>query len=411
VRRTRTFGRASSRVLLLAVAACDGHAVLEVGRIGYTAEELGVLGAAQREELIVLTAFGLATADQRLADVAGPYVRRELRSLILQRAALEIGAVSAGLDEVDVKAAYAVDPEYELTVRHLVVLAERWRSQEARAAARERAEEALRRAESGEDFQGLVAEYSEEPGAAQRGGLLQPGRAGSWVPAFWRAARSLEVGEVSGVVETEYGFHVLRLERRDTVPFEEARSRFLEDLVGLSDALARSTEWLEARSRGAAVDTAAIAAWQSGRDPGAPLVQWPEGGLEPYESGDLDEYILTLPPESAAALRTSAPDQTAESVLAVARSNALMQYAAGLGIEPTAAQRLAVERRWSERLRGWAGDLGFAPRQPDHQVKARALAALDPRRQEALIARSEVFRLELAVLRLYPVSDWAGAPR
>lgn len=395
--------------LLLLLTGCGEPAVLEVGRIGYTAAELGVLGERQREELAVLTAFGLATADRRLGAVVDPFVRRDLRSLVLQRGALEIGATQAGLDEAALRAAYTADPEYELTVRHLVVVAERWRPQEFRDSARARAEEALERAVSGEAFEALVAEYSDEAGAAERGGLLRPGRAGSWVPEFWRAARSLSEGELSEVVETEFGYHVLRLEARDPVPFEDARSQVLEDLVGLSDALARSARWIAERTRGARVDTSAIVAWQEGRDPGRALVSWPDPALPAYEARHLDDYVLTLSPEDVSSLVAGPADQAAGAVETVARNNVLLEHARSLGIEASAAQRAALERRWLERLGGWAGDLGFAAGQPERVLKTRALAALSPHRQEALVARGEVLRLSPVLRHLYPWEDRPAA--
>jgi hypothetical protein len=404
-RAPRTPGIPGILWLLLSVGACGEPPVLEVGRIGYSAEELGALGEGQRRDLAVLTAFGLATADQRLGDVARPLVQRDLRSLLLQRGALEIGAAMAGLDEAALRARYEADPRYELTVRHLVILAERWRPEEVRDSARRRAEEALERARAGEDFVALVGAYSGEAGAAERGGLLQPGREGSWVPEFWRAARSLEEGELSGVVETEYGFHVIRLESREPVPFEEARDQVLEQSVGLSDALARSARWIEERTRGARVDTPAIVAWQDGEDPSRPLVRWPESGPDPYWPHDLDDYVLTLPPENAAALRAGPPAQAAGTVESAARNNVLLEHARSLGIQPTTAQRAAVERRWVERLDGWARDLGFAPGQSNARVKAAALAGLDPHGQDALLARVEVLRLAPVLLRLFPVQE------
>ena len=61
------------------------------------------------------------------------------------------------------------------------------------------AEEARQRALAGEDFAALAGEYSEEPGAAERGGLLQPGREGTWVDPFWQAALAL-VPRIDAVV-------------------------------------------------------------------------------------------------------------------------------------------------------------------------------------------------------------------
>lgn len=245
--------RRASLVLLCATlwSGCDSvPPALQVGDAGYTEEELGALTEAQRHRLGLLTALGLAVADARLDDVTRPLIREARDSLIVERYVLEQAARLGGLDQDDLRAAYRADPEHRLTVRHLVILAERWRDREERARAEERAREALGRVSAGADLATVAAEVSEEPGASGSGGLLAPGRRGAWVPEFWTAASALAEGEVSGVVETRYGYHVLQLVRRDTVPFDSVRYDVMPGILEVASALpaARREVALQPRS-------------------------------------------------------------------------------------------------------------------------------------------------------------------
>ncbi|MGK3989860.1 thioredoxin domain-containing protein [Sorangium sp. So ce136] len=75
--------------------------------------------------------------------------------------------------------------------------------------ARALAEQALREAQQGARFEDLVARYSDEPGAAGRGGDLGKFRRGAMVSEFEQALEKVAVGALSGVVETPFGFHVI----------------------------------------------------------------------------------------------------------------------------------------------------------------------------------------------------------
>lgn len=68
--------------------------------------------------------------------------------------------------------------------------------------------------DGGEDFGELAGIYSDDPGSARSGGDLGFAERGTFVPEFEAAAYSLEKDEISGPIETEYGFHIMQLRER-----------------------------------------------------------------------------------------------------------------------------------------------------------------------------------------------------
>ena len=88
-------------------------------------------------------------------------------------------------------------------------------SDEEKKAIRTRLEEYRAKIAAGDDFAVYAALYSQDPGSAKKGGELGLFERGMMVPEFEAAAFNLKPGELSGIVETKYGFHLLQLiERR-----------------------------------------------------------------------------------------------------------------------------------------------------------------------------------------------------
>ena len=95
------------------------------------------------------------------------------------------------------------------------------------AAAKAKAEQILKRAEGGEDFAKLAQEFSQDLGSAKQGGDLGMSERKVWVAPFADAAFSMKVGEIRGLVKTEFGYHILKLDAiqpASTRTFEQNRA-------------------------------------------------------------------------------------------------------------------------------------------------------------------------------------------
>ena len=98
-----------------------------------------------------------------------------------------------------------------MTFRQVVVRPEA--SDSAKARARAEAETLLDRVLAGEDFAALATEHSDDVGTAPLGGDLGWFRRGQMVPEFENAAFSIAPGRVSTVIETVFGYHIIKVER------------------------------------------------------------------------------------------------------------------------------------------------------------------------------------------------------
>jgi len=110
------------------------------------------------------------------------------------------------------------------SARHILIKTLEEDDEEALVAKREKAEQILKLARSGEDFAALARQYSEGP-TGPKGGDLGSFSRGRMVKAFDDAVFSMNEGEISEIVQTRFGFHIIKLEK-----IEPAYTRTLEEV-------------------------------------------------------------------------------------------------------------------------------------------------------------------------------------
>jgi parvulin-like peptidyl-prolyl isomerase len=211
-------------------------------------------------------------------------------------------------------------------VRHILITVPSGRAADKNAA-RTKAAGILKRVKAGEDFEALAKEFSQDRGSAPRGGDLGEITRGEVVKEFGDAVFAMKPGEVSNVVETRFGYHVIRLESltpQRLRSLDESRAEIrgvlgesLADSLAARQAAAFATE---ASRRGASFEELAKAhggarsATPIGRLEPLPGVgeipnletaigSLPEGGVSrpiPVENGFLVARLRrSIPPEAA----------------------------------------------------------------------------------------------------------------
>src|SRR5947209_1856724 len=91
---------------------------------------------------------------------------------------------------------------------------------------RKKAEDVLKQIKKGGKFEDLAKKYSEDPGSKDKGGDLNWITQGQTVPEFEKAAFSLNAGQISDLVKSQYGFHIIKVVEKETAhtkPFEEVK--------------------------------------------------------------------------------------------------------------------------------------------------------------------------------------------
>jgi len=160
--------------------------------------------------------------------------QRDVQLILIEESSV---SASATIPESQLRQAYAsqldrFQTEERVRVRHILFDTTN-KTDEEKQQAEQKAEEVLQQLRDGADFEELAREYSEDVGTAASGGELGWVTRGQLVSSFASAAFALAPGQISDVVATEYGYHIIQLEEKQGAQvqsFEEVRGQLEQEL-------------------------------------------------------------------------------------------------------------------------------------------------------------------------------------
>ncbi|MGC5776910.1 peptidylprolyl isomerase [Paenibacillus pabuli] len=139
-----------------------------------------------------------------------------------------------GVNEDAIKAEFEKNKDQFTTasVRHVLINFKDPKTQKDRKKedALKIAKEVKAKLDGGADFAEIAKKYSEDPGSAEKGGLYENTPVANWVDAFKEAAKTLPLNKISDPVETEYGYHVMKVESRTEADYSKLTDEQKETL-------------------------------------------------------------------------------------------------------------------------------------------------------------------------------------
>src|SRR6201996_597269 len=129
----------------------------------------------------------------------------------------------------------------QVKVRHILISVPKGADAKTDAAAKAKAEDVLKQLRAGGNWAELAKKYSDDPGSKEQGGELGMLQHGVTVPEFDKAAFSLNPGQISDPIKTQFGYHVIQTEEKQTAhtkSFNEVRGTILATMVRDKEAQA-----------------------------------------------------------------------------------------------------------------------------------------------------------------------------
>ncbi len=223
------------------------------------------------------------------------------------------------------------------------------------------------------NFAAVAKKESQDKQSGQAGGMLPPFRTGDMVPEFEKGVKDTKPGEISGIVESQFGYHIIR-----RAPYDEVKSQLLQAAAAGSMARADSA-YMAKLEKDAKVeikpsiaqkvrditvdpetnleDKTVLATWKGGKLTGGRLARWVQG----------------IPPQAGIAQRImSAPDTVVpQFVMNFVRNELILAEAEKNNIKPKEAELKSLRQNFLLELANTKSMLGMESKSIADSAKAR----------------------------------------
>jgi parvulin-like peptidyl-prolyl isomerase len=382
-------------VLTLALGACEGtggppspDTVAQATGVTFTAEAAAEILAPQAQlpnQSQVVEALAnlwvdyfllarVAAEDTTLATLnVSSLVEQNANQEMVLRLREQVIQVDTAFSEEELQDVYERTlPGAQVRARHILLRFPENATPAQIDSVRALAESLRGRLEAGEDFATLARQYSQDTGSGANGGDLGSFGRGEMVPPFEEAAFALDVGEISPVVETTFGLHIIRVDERIVPPFEGNRDQFRAQLQNRRVAEAESTyvagiiEAAGVKVSDDAFETARKLAETpdmelSGRARERPVVSFTGGS---YSVGDLQDWLLFRPAAIRSEVQGATDEQLDGFLRNLTRERLLIQAARQEGIQVPAAKEDSLATAIRSGVKGVAQQLGLLTLSP-----------------------------------------------
>jgi hypothetical protein len=291
-----------------------------------------------------------------LDPIIEPYIEQE----VVWRLRDKVIKVDTALDDVRLRAMFEQQGTgVTVKARHVLLRLPADATPAQRDSVTKLAQSIRDRARGGADFAALAKQYSQEPGAQQSGGDLGYFGKGQMVAPFEQAAFALKVGEVSDIVETPFGLHIIKVEDRKMPNFEEMKAGFREEAKNrlIQEAeqnyVKQLTDTMNIVVEAGAYDVVRELARMptaevGGRAARRKLVEYKGGEVT---AGEYTRFLQRLQPQQRSMIVSQSDENLKQLLEGLARNEILVAEAERQGLEVPKQQLDSVRNEIRKQLR------------------------------------------------------------